>query len=101
VAARIAELAGEASKRLGMSRRRFLASSAGMATAFVAMNEVFGRFFTVNPLEMFGSAYAQSGVPRDLFVFDDQNLLSRFFRHECYLIRVIAGGLGAVWSGGL
>src|ERR1041384_3307850 len=52
VEARIAELAGEASRRLGMSRRRFLASSAGMATAFVAMNEVYGRFFDVNPLEM-------------------------------------------------
>jgi len=31
VEARIAELAGEASRRLGMSRRRFLASSGGMA----------------------------------------------------------------------
>ncbi|TMI14073.1 MAG: hypothetical protein E6H38_08900, partial [Betaproteobacteria bacterium] len=42
---RIAELATEASRRLGMSRRRFLASSGGMAAAFIAMNEVFGRFF--------------------------------------------------------
>src|SRR5437762_10252535 len=61
VEARIAELAGEASRRLGMSRRRFLASSGGMAAAFIAMNEVFGRFFEVDPLEIFGSAYAQSG----------------------------------------
>src|SRR5918992_2740806 len=65
VEARIAELAGETAKRLGMSRLRFLASSAGMATAFVAMNEVYGRFFDVNPLEMLGSAHAQAGVPRD------------------------------------
>src|SRR5712691_4901075 len=72
VEARIAELAAEAAKRLGMSRRRFLASSAGMATAFIAMNEVFGRFFDVNPLEMLGSAHAQGAVPKDLFVFDDQ-----------------------------
>src|SRR6266446_4123620 len=34
---RIAELAGQASRRLGMSRRRFLASSGGMAAAFLAM----------------------------------------------------------------
>src|SRR5687767_15305039 len=68
VEARIAELAGETAKRLGMSRRRFLASSAGMATAFVAMNEVYGRFFEVNPLEMLGSAHAQGNVPQDLFV---------------------------------
>src|SRR5687768_6838832 len=72
VEARIAELAGETAKRLGMSRRRFLASSAGMATAFVAMNEVHGRFFDVNPLEMLGSAHAQGAMPHDLFVFDDQ-----------------------------
>src|SRR2546425_9800834 len=72
VEARIAELAGEASRRLGMSRRRFLASSGGMAAAFIAMNEVFGRFFDVNPLELMGSAHAQGAVPHDLFVFDDQ-----------------------------
>src|SRR6267378_4217328 len=72
VEVRIAELAGEASKRLGMSRRRFLASSGGMAAAFLAMNEVFGRFFDVNPLELMGPAHAAAGVPGDLFVFDDQ-----------------------------
>src|SRR5437879_12528916 len=69
---RVAELATEASRRLGMRRRRFLASSGGMAAAFIAMNEVFGRFFDVNPLELMGSAHAQGAVPRDLFVFDDQ-----------------------------
>ena len=57
-------LAGETSKRLGMTRRRFLASSAGMATAFVAMNEVYGRFFDVNPLEMLGPAHARATFPR-------------------------------------
>ena len=44
-----------------------------MAAAFLAMNEVFGRFFDVDVVEMFEPrAYAQSGAPRDLFVFDDQ-----------------------------
>jgi len=43
-----------------MSRRRFLASSGGMAAAFLAMNEVFGRFFDVNPLELMGSARARA-----------------------------------------
>jgi hypothetical protein len=56
-----------------MDRRRFLRTTGGMAAAFVAMNEVFGRFFNVDPIEMFEpAAYAQSGAPRDLFVFDDQ-----------------------------
>ena len=73
VEARIAELAGSASQKLAVDRRRFLAGSGGMAAAFIAMNEVFGRFFDVDLVEMFEPvAYAQSGTPRDLFVFDDQ-----------------------------
>src|SRR5262249_48637400 len=69
----IQELSETASRKLGMDRRRFLASTGGMAAAFLAMNEVFGRFFNVDPIEMFEpEAYAQSSTPRDLFVFDDQ-----------------------------
>jgi len=75
---RIKELAESASKKLGISRRRFLAGSGGMAASFLAMNEVFGRFFNVDPIEMFEpEAYAQSGTPRDLFIFDDQLHLVR------------------------
>jgi uncharacterized protein len=70
---RVQELSEDASRKLGMDRRRFLASTGGMAAAFLAMNEVFGRFFDVDPIEMFEpTAYAQAGAPRDLFVFDDQ-----------------------------
>lgn len=73
VQARIAELADSASTKLGVDRRRFLASSGGMAAALIAMNEVFGHFFNVDPIEMFEPvAYAESGTPRNLFVFDDQ-----------------------------
>jgi hypothetical protein len=73
VEARIQELAESASKKLGIDRRRFLASTGGTAAALLAMNEVFGRFFHVDPIEMFEPvAYAQSAAPRDLFVFDDQ-----------------------------
>ena len=98
VEARIAELAGEASKRLGMTRRRFLASSAGMATAFIAMNEVFGRFFDVNPLEMMGSAHAQGAVPRDLFVFDDQLHMIRASMSGPSALRALAQGQGSAAS---
>ncbi len=52
VEARIKELADSASRDLGISRRKFLASTGGMAAAFLAMNEVFGRFFNVSPIEM-------------------------------------------------
>jgi predicted TIM-barrel fold metal-dependent hydrolase len=73
VEARIQELSEHASRKLGVDRRRFLKSTGGMAAAFLAMNEVFGRFFDVNPIEMFeAEAYAQTGTPRDIFVFDDQ-----------------------------
>jgi len=73
VEARIAELAGGAAKKLSLDRRSFLAGTGGTAAAFLAMNEIYGRFFNVSPDEMFETvAYAQSGAPCDLFVFDDQ-----------------------------
>src|SRR4051812_15850163 len=69
VEARIEELTAAASRKLGIDRRRFLAGTGGMAASFLAMNEIFGRFFDVDPIEMFEPvAYAQSGAPRDLFV---------------------------------
>src|SRR5438045_554178 len=51
VEARVNALADELAPRHGMNRRRFLASSAGMAAAFLAMNEVFGRVFDVSRAE--------------------------------------------------
>jgi predicted TIM-barrel fold metal-dependent hydrolase len=51
VEARVKDLATELSRRHGMSRRQFLASSAGMAAAFLAMNEVFGSVFDVSRAE--------------------------------------------------
>jgi predicted TIM-barrel fold metal-dependent hydrolase len=73
VEARLADLADGASKKLGMSRRRFLSTSGGMAAAFLAMNQTFGHYFDVDPAEMYEpAAAAELGVPRDVFVFDDQ-----------------------------
>src|ERR671938_764168 len=51
---RIKELAAAASKKLGVSRRKFLASSGGIAASFIAMNEAYGaEFFRVSREEMF------------------------------------------------
>jgi uncharacterized protein len=73
VEARVTALADGAARRLGLSRRRFLRGAGGMAASFVAMNEVFGRFFAASPLELFEpAAAAERGPPQDLFVFDDQ-----------------------------
>jgi len=70
---RINELAEMASKKLGVSRRKFLTSAGGMAAAFVAMNEVFGPIFNVSADEIVDSdARAANAAPSDLFVFDDQ-----------------------------
>ncbi len=73
VETRIQEIADSASKRLGVSRRVFLASTGGMAAAFMTMNEIFGRIFNINPIELFEPlANAQTSVPQNIFVFDDQ-----------------------------
>jgi hypothetical protein len=93
VEARIEELADEASRKLGMDRRRFLRSSGGMAAALLAMNEVFGRFFDVSLTELFEpSAFAQSAPPRNLFVFDDQLHFVRGSRPSPVGLRAVAQG---------
>ena len=48
---RIFELADQVTARRRMSRRQYLGSAAGMAAAFLAMNEVFGRYFLVDRAE--------------------------------------------------
>jgi predicted TIM-barrel fold metal-dependent hydrolase len=47
----LARLADRFARRLGMDRRRFLKSSAGMAAAFLAMNRVYGELFDVGVAE--------------------------------------------------
>jgi uncharacterized protein len=81
VEARLSALSEQAAKQLGMSRRRFLATSGGFAASFLAMNQVFGEFFDVRPIEMLvKEAYAQGGPPEGIFVFDDQTHIIRSSR---------------------
>src|SRR5215218_3651047 len=42
---RLREMADRNAKRLGVSRRRFLQSSCGMAAAMLCFNEVFGKTY--------------------------------------------------------
>ena len=72
VAALLETTARTTARRLGVDRREFLASSAGMAAAFVALNAVFGRFFEVDPVEAVEAAAADARKPADQFVFDVQ-----------------------------
>jgi hypothetical protein len=66
-------IADDASKKLGVSRRQFLASSGGMAAAFLAMNAVFGcRSFDVDPAEVLESGASAEKWPKPWFIFDVQ-----------------------------
>ena len=92
---RIKELADEAAKKLGQTRRQFLAGTGGLAAAFIAMNEVHGKTFNVKPVEMYETAaYAENGVPRDLFVFDDQTHIIRSSMNTSNALRALAQGPG-------
>jgi len=71
---RIKALAEELAPRHGLDRRGFLASAAGMAAAFLAMNEVFGRLFDVAPAEAAqpGAADLRAQALAGQFVVDAQ-----------------------------
>jgi uncharacterized protein len=51
VEVRLKALADELAHRQGLSRRQFLRTAAGMAAAFVAMNDVYGPLFGVSRAE--------------------------------------------------
>ena len=74
VEARIKEMAEQLGPRHGVSRRGFLASAAGMAAAFLAMNEVFGPLFEVTAAEAQqpGAAAARANKLAGQFIFDVQ-----------------------------
>jgi predicted TIM-barrel fold metal-dependent hydrolase len=73
VEAQINEIADQAVKKLGVTRRRFLASSGGMAAAFLAMNAVFGcRSFDVDPSEVMEPKATAEKFPEKEFIFDIQ-----------------------------
>lgn len=49
--ARVKQVGSELSKKLGLGRRRFFQTPAGMAAAFLAMNDTFGSMFSVSRAE--------------------------------------------------
>lgn len=67
---KILEIADRSAKKLNVSRRRFLASTAGMAAAFLAMNSVFGKFFNVEASELFEPLATTEKFPKEQFIFD-------------------------------
>src|SRR5579871_3132998 len=71
----IGRMADEKSKKLGMGRREFMATSMGMATAFLASNKVYGaRYWDVEEVESFEPAAHDEKWPKgEYFVFDVQS----------------------------
>ena len=51
VQARLTDLSDRLAKHVGISRRRFFQTAAGMAASFVAINQVFGNIFDVTEAE--------------------------------------------------
>ncbi len=73
VEALIGVLAEERSRRLGMDRRAFLATSMGMATAFLAMNRVYGSHWEVSEEETLDETASAEKWPKgEYFIMDVQ-----------------------------
>jgi predicted TIM-barrel fold metal-dependent hydrolase len=68
----ILAMADDYGRRLGMSRRSFLQTTGGMATAFLAMNEVFGKSFRVSEAEALDPVAFEENWPKKEFIFDVQ-----------------------------
>ena len=92
---RTKEIADAAAKKLGMSRRQFMATTGGMAATFLAMNEIFGPYFKISRDALFeGEAFAADGPPKDLFVFDDQlHMIRQSHLTENRALRALAQGI--------
>ncbi len=48
---RLADIGDHLARRQGLSRRRFFQTASGMAAAFLAMNQVYGKLFAVTEAE--------------------------------------------------
>jgi predicted TIM-barrel fold metal-dependent hydrolase len=72
VEVRVKAMGGGMARKLGTSRRNFFRTSAGMATAFLAMNEVYGALFDVSPVEALTPevADARAQALKEQFIFD-------------------------------
>ncbi len=74
VEARIKQMADSYGAKLGMDRRKFLRTGSGMAAAFLAMNQVFGKLFDVSEAEAADqdAAGARADALKGQFIFDVQ-----------------------------
>ncbi|HUK61263.1 MAG TPA: amidohydrolase family protein [Stellaceae bacterium] len=90
VEARVKEMGAASAKKLGLSRRRFFETAAGMATSFVAMNQVFGPIFDVNEAEAATPemADARADALKGQFIMD---MHTHFLRDDTRLDQFLRG----------
>jgi len=90
VEARLKTLGNELARKQGISRRAFFTTAAGMASAFLAMNQVYGRIFDVTPAEAATPELAEerASALQNLFIFDCH---THFLRDDTRLNNFIAG----------
>ncbi len=90
VEARVKAMGAETAKRLGVSRRRFFQTAAGMAASFVAMNQVFGPLFDASAAEAATPelADARADALKDQFIFDGH---THFLRDDTRLDQFLRG----------
>ena len=89
VEARLKDLGGRLAKHQGLTRRAFFRTAAGMASAFVAMNEVYGPIFQVSKAEaaMPDMAAQRAQALKGQFVMDTH---THFLRDDTRLTNFIA-----------
>ncbi|MEJ0016557.1 MAG: amidohydrolase family protein [Acetobacteraceae bacterium] len=70
--ARLLAMGDTLAKHQGISRRRFFQTAAGMAAAFVAMNQTYGNLFAATPAEAATPelADARAAALKDQFIMD-------------------------------
>jgi uncharacterized protein len=90
VEARLIALSDRLAKRQGLSRRRFFQTAAGMAASFVAMNEVFGRYFDAGEAEAATPELAEQRAAANTgqFIFDGH---THFLRDDTRLTGFVKG----------
>ncbi len=86
--ARLLHLGDGLAKRQGLSRRQFFQTAAGMAAAYVALNETFGGLFDVSSAEAATPEMAQARADalKDQFIMD---MHTHFLRDDTRLTQFI------------
>ncbi len=90
VEAHMNALGDEYGRQNGLSRRRFFQTAAGMASAFVAMNEVYGPIYGASPAEAKSVDLAQARADglKDQFIMD---VHTHFLRDDTRLAGFVRG----------